>query len=320
VNVINIGGWYVGNTAILDWMDGFDELAFVKGDFNITRLENGIMDMLTEPERFKKIEMINIQKKACYKGLYTVSRIFIGRYTKHLLNFKSSPRYNGHLKFHKDLYEYLSRYEEKLISRENFDEIALWKGWLARLPLLDSGHKNFKHTVYQNPFFYDDTFDGHKTIWPKLFSPYKLIFVHRDPLDQFADIVNAKDHTLVYSPRFHGGTETMHPADRFLAISNKIYNARFKMAENYTKDELVIFSFEDFLQEHERVTKGLKYFLDINTKRDPKNRRFILKSSLKNIGKGKFNKEVTSLLKDKSYVMDELNELRKQLINHGNAI
>jgi hypothetical protein len=39
LNIINIGGWYVGNTAILDWMDGFEELAFVKGDFNITRLE-----------------------------------------------------------------------------------------------------------------------------------------------------------------------------------------------------------------------------------------------------------------------------------------
>jgi len=276
--------------------------------------------MLVEPDLFKKIEMINVQKKACYMGLYTVSRIFIGRYTKHLLNFKSSPRYNGHLKFYKDFYKYLSKYKEKLISRENFDEIAFWKGWLARLPLLDSGHKNFKHTVYQNPFFYDETFDGHKIIWPELFSPYKLIFVHRDPLDQFADIVKAKEHSLVSFPRFHGDTETMHPADRFLAISKKIYNARLKMAASYTKDELVIFSFEDFLQEHERVTKGLKYFLDINTQRDLKNRRFILGSSLKNIGKGKLNEEVAYLLTDKSYVMEELNELREKLINHNNAI
>lgn len=320
MNIINIGGWYVGNTAILDWMDGFEELAFVKGDFNITRLENGIMDMLVETDPLKKLEMINVQKTFCYKSIYRVSRMLVGRYTKHLLKPKYSPHYDGHFKFHKVFFNYLSMYEKKIISKDNFDEVEFWKVWLSTLPSLDSGHKKFQHIVYQNPFFYDTTFDEHKEIWPKLFAPYKLIFVHRNPLDQFADIVNGNAHTEVTWPRFHGGTETMHPADRFLAISKKLYNARLEMAKKYTKEELVIFSFEDFLQEHERVTKGLKYFLDINTQRDEKNRRFMLESSLKNIGKGMLNEEVAYLLKDKRYVMEELNELREKLINHDNAI
>jgi hypothetical protein len=322
MNIINIGGWYVGNTAISDWMDGFEEIAFIKGEFNITRLENGIMDMIVEPDPLKKIEMIRIQKKACYKSPYIISRSFIGHYTKFLLkpNFSHTYDYDRNLGFYINFHSYLSKYEEKLISHEEFDEVELWRDWLNRLLSSNLAHKNSKHTVFQNPFFYNDTFDGHKDVWPKLFSPYKLIFVHRDPLDQFSDIVKNKAHTLVSWPRFHKGTETMHPADRFLIISKKIYNARLKMAENYTKDELAILSFENFLQEHSRVTKGLKNFLDIKTQRDDSNKRFILENSLKNIGKGKFNEEVASLLKGKEYVMEELNNLREQLMNHDNAI
>jgi hypothetical protein len=322
MNIINAGGWYVGNSAILDWMDGFDDLAFIRGDFNISRVENGIMDILSEPCPHKKIEMIRIQKNACFKGFYFTTRSFIGRYTKFLLKPNSSPTndHDRNLRFYINLYNYLSIHEKKMTSCEEFDEIKLWSDWLAKLAPKSSDHKKFKHTVYQNPFFYNEIFDAHKDVWPKLFSPYKLIFIHRDPLDQFSDIVNDKAHTLVSWPRFHGGTETMHPADRFLTIAKKIYNARLKMAKNYKKDELVIFSFESFLQEHERVTKKLKTFLGVKTQKDSFNKRFILKNSLKNIGTGKFNEEAAILLKGKEYVMEELYDLREQLINHNNAI
>lgn len=320
MNIINIGGWYVGNTAILDWMDGFEELAFVKGDFNITRSEAGVMDIIAEKNPSKKIVMIRQQKQECFKGIYRVSRSLIGRYTKHLFKPSIQPSYAGHFKFHRTFFSFLSEFENKIKKSETFDEIKFWKEWLSTLPALDSAHKNYTHTVYQNPFFYDETFDGHKSIWPELFSPYKMIFVHRDPLDQFADIVKSGGHLNVSWPRFHGETEEMHPADRFLTIAKKLYTARLRMAKDYSKDELVIFSFEDFLYEHERVTGALKTFLDIKSQRDPKNKRFFREQSIQNIGKGQFSVEVKNLLKDKHYVMDELNELRQQLIVHPNAI
>jgi hypothetical protein len=93
-----------------------------------------------------------------------------------------------------------------------------------------------------------------------------------------------------------------------------------KWLKTIKKNELIIFSFESFLQEHERVTKSLKIFLDIKTQRDSFNKKFILTNSLKNIGTGKFNEEAAILLKGKEYVMEELYDLREQLINHNNAI
>lgn len=320
MNVINIGGWYVGNTAVLDWLDGFDELAFVKGDFNVTRLENGVMDMIAVTDKNKKLTMIAHQKKDCYLGFYRVTKSFVGRYTKNLLKPRLSKSYNAHLGFFIDYYKFLSNYEKKIINNEVFDEIEFWKCWLGTLPSLDSSHKKFTQTVWQNPFFYDETFDGHKDIWPALFAPYKMIFVHREPLDQLADIVAKGDHLISSWPRFHGGTEEMHPADRYFTIAKKLYLARLRMAENYTKNDLVIFSFEDFLQEHDRVTKSLKLFLGIKGSRDPNNKRFVRENSIKNIGKGENNLEVLKLLEGKPYILRELNELRDKLSSHPLAI
>jgi hypothetical protein len=88
MNVINIGGWYVGNTAILDWMDGFEELAFIKGDFAVARLEYGIMDMISDkltlkPDREKDQEVI-------VAGTHKASRIKVAEAVNNLAELKES--------------------------------------------------------------------------------------------------------------------------------------------------------------------------------------------------------------------------------------
>jgi hypothetical protein len=278
------------------------------------------MDMISEKDINRKLQFINKQKKESIKGVARAFKSFVGRYTKHLMKPRMSPRYNGHFRFHSDYLKYLSRYENMLKAGEKFDEINFWQDWLATLPKLDSGHKSYKHTVYQNPFFYDETYDGHKDIWPQLFSPYKMIFVHRDPLDQFSDIVNSGGHLNTSWPRFHGGTENMHPADRYFTIAKKLYTARLRMAKNLTKEDLVIFSFEDFLQNHDRVTSELKLFLYITGERNQNNKRFVREQSLKNIGKGQHNKEALKLLEGKDYILEELNGLRNKLNENSCAI
>lgn len=320
MNIINVGGWYVGNSAILDWLDGFDEIAFIKGDFNIARLENGIMDIIAAVDPIDKIEMVKVQKIACYKSIYTVSRRYVGRYTKHLFKEYKSPSYDAYFKFYITLFKYLYNYEKKILSKIDFDEIEFWSGWMNTLPQQESNYKSHKHAVYQNPFFYDELFGGHEDVWKKLFSPYKLMFVHRDPLDQFSDIVNDGAHLNTSWSRFHGGTEDMHPADRFLSISKKIYNARIRMASEYTKNELIIFSFEEFIECHGIITDRLKDFLGLKEDRDGHNKRFVLEESKKNIGKGSCNDDALRLLEGKEYVMDEINVLRNQLINMKQSI
>jgi hypothetical protein len=139
-------------------------------------------------------------------------------------------------------------------------------------------------------------------------------------MDQFSDIVNSGSHLDTSWSRFHGGTENMHPADRFLTISKKLYIGRLRLAEKYNRDKVLIFSFEDFLQKHSTITFKLKLFLNITSERSFQNKRFILKNSIKNIGNGKNNEKMKELLYGKDYVMEELNEYRNKLKNHKYAI
>lgn len=320
MNIINVGGWYGGNTAVMDWMRGFDEIAFVDGEFNILRLEGGIMDLIAEKDKSKKLKLIHLLKRECYIGYYKILRTFVARYTKNYFKTLPSKKHTGYLKFYRDLYSYLSNYENMIKKSALFDEVSFWKPWISSLGNLGYPHKKYNFTVFHNPFYYKEQFDGHYNIWPDLFSPYKMIFIHRDPLDQFTDIVKDGAHLKASVPRFHGETKDMHPADRFLHISKKIYLARIRLASLHTKNQLIIFSFEDFINKHDRVTSDLKCFLDIKSQRDPKNTRFVKEQSILNIGKGQFSEEVKSLLKGKPYVLCELNELRQQLIQHPNAI
>jgi hypothetical protein len=319
MNIINSGGWYVGNTAVLDWMDGFDEISFIKGDFHISRLENGIMDMISVKDLEQKNYMISKNKIDCYLGAYKISRNFIGRYTKNILKSRQEAAYNLRPAYYFNFYKALCVYERK-ITENDFDEVRFWRSWLNDLADKLSVKSNFRYNVFQNPFFYDETFDGHSDLWPELFYPFKLVFVHRDPLDQFTDIVLSGSHIDTSSPRFHGGTESLHPADRFLEISKKVYKARLKIASEKSADELIVFSFEDFLLNHDRVASGIKNFFKISTDRDPNNRRFDLNKSLRNIGNGKHNEAVLELLDGKEYVMMELDILRKKLSSLPHSI
>jgi hypothetical protein len=312
MNVINSGGWYVGNTAVLDWMDGFEEISFVKGDFDIARLENGVMDMIASPDLMAKRRMIKRNKVYCYKGSRRVARHLLGKYTRHLFKERHEGAFVFRPAFYISFYRALCSYENGL-NDEEFNEIGFWKAWLLELSETLASKEGFKYSFFQNPFFYDETYDAHANIWPELFSPYKMIFVHRNPLDQFADIVKSNAHLDASSSRFHGNTQAMHPADRFFEISKKIYNARLRMAKEIPKTELIVFSFEDFLLKHEFVTLNIKNFLHIESERDVRNTRFELSESIKNIGKGESNKAVAELLTGRKYIIDELEALRTEL-------
>lgn len=320
-NIITAGGWYVGNTAILDWLDGFENLRYIKGDFNICRQENGIMDILSADSETEKLKMLKVIKKDCLLSFRILIRTFIGRYTKHLFKRVKPKPFNTEFSYYKELYIFADKYIDSLVSGDKFDEYEYCRQWMQEIATnsknINSVDKANVSVVFQNPFFYDQTYSGHSQVWPRLFQPYKLIFVHRDPLDQFFDIISSGDHLISSWPRFHGDTVDLHPADRFLNISKKIYQARIEMLKGYSNNDVLVFSFEDFLLKHEVITTRLEHFIGDCGKRDVNNNRFVLDESLQNIGRGHKSEELLRLLEGKEYVMDELNALRNELIALG---
>jgi hypothetical protein len=208
---------------------------------------------------------------------------------------------------------YLSAELKILSHNQSFDEIKHWKRFLYHFNIISSRKKSASIYIHQNPFFYAEIFPNHEQIWPHYFEPYKLIFVYRDPIDQFADIVAHGAHIHTKDTRMRKGTENLHPAERFYEINKKFYLARLRMAKEYSPDQLLICSFEQFLKNHQQTAEKLVSFLGIKSKRDIHNKQFILEKSIKNIGKGKNNTEAMCYLTDKPYIMEELYDLHEKL-------
>jgi hypothetical protein len=211
------------------------------------------------------------------------------------------------------LYYYLLVEKRKLIHNRTFDEMRHWKTWLQKFSKIDSTKKLATLFVHANPFFYAEIFDKHEIIWPVFFEPFKMVFVHRDPCDQFADIVKNDMHITRFEHRFYTGTYHMDAAERYFNICKNIYLARLRMAKDYSPEQLLIVSFEDFLLNHQSVINKLKSFLGIKSERDQNNNNFVLEESIKNIGNGKKNIEAMSFLEKKPYIMDELYRLHNEL-------
>jgi hypothetical protein len=322
MNILCQGGWFVGQSALLDWLDGFEEVHLVPGEHELFRRENGIFDLLAENDTVKKVEFIDVMKNNAVKDIYRVIKSFIAfksGYAKRRLyateiitrweNKKTAYHYTT---THALIWRYLSIERRKLLGNQSFNEIEHWKSWLSRFNHIGLKKKSPGLYVHHNPFFYKETFSSHENVWPNFFDPFKLIFIYRDPIDQFADIIRYKAY-IPMEHRFYYGKEHLHAADRFFELSKEIYMARLRMAKEYSPNQLIIFSFEDFLQKHQSISEQIKSFLGIHSKWDLNNKRFILEQSLQNIGKGKDNDVALSWLEERPYIMDELYKLHDQL-------
>jgi hypothetical protein len=315
-NILFQWGWYSGTGAVVDWLDGFEEANTITNQGSYFSTEDGIYDLLTEEDIAKKLKIIkNLKIKIITNAIELLPFEYYRRLVKHI---HPSDYYNRKfISYFFTFYHFLSQEARKLRRGHSVDEYLHWKKWLNYSSRLGSKKKFAILNCHANIFNCGEMFSGHNNIWPKLFEPFKLIFVHRDPLDQFADLVKEDRHLNVnchIAPRYFGSdVGCLSAIDRFFITNKRFHLAKLRMAEQYGPDRMAIVSYEDFLQKHSTISEQLKSFLGIKSERNPKNDHFVLEQSMKNIGIGKDNKQALSLLAEKPHVLDELYKLREQL-------
>ncbi|WP_419239835.1 hypothetical protein [Photobacterium leiognathi] len=315
MNILFIGGWFSGNSAILDYIDKFKNIKYIKSDFDILRETGGIMDMILLVDKAQKNNKIYNIIYDCIFNIFKEIKFIVGKYTKNIFKNKDfhekreyKKRYNDSVFFNLSLIWCLIKYYFKInYNNINVDcEILFWNNWLK--------NKNKKiNQVYCNPIYYDNFEITHKDLWPKLFTPYKIILVHRDPFDQFCDIYLKGGMSDTSVKRFFGGTEDLNLVERFTYIVNKVHQARIDLIKSYDKDEVLLISFEDFVSGDIECFNELKCFLNLS-QNDNLN-QFYTGESKKNIGIWKSNEEVKNIIKSNESVFDELIAMRKELIS-----
>ena len=309
--IINSGGWYVGNSAVIEWLSKFQEVEFIHGDLNVLRLEDSIMDLILEPDLIVKRDIVRRNKLACFKGLGYAVKSQIGKiFNKGFSSLKKLEFYLQ-VKYYIFYYKALTKYEKNL-RIPGFNEGDYWRNWLSELANLTSKNKKNEangFTVLQNPFFYDETFSGHKDVWPSLLKPYKLIFVHRDPYDQLSDIIREGALNDSSWERFHGNTDKLESLERFCEISKRLYQGRLRLMRSHPYNDVIAVSFEDFILKHKEVSVELMEFLKLPIVFD----NWDYTKSLSNIGKGRSDPAVLKLIDGRDYMLDELYKLRREL-------
>ncbi len=308
--ILSLGGWYVGNSAVLDWLSGYPDNCFLKGDLHEFRNESGLYDLILTEGKDLKVLRANLMYhfKGMVRGILNLFGSFIGR--------QINKNHSYSFKYNFIIFVEILRFFSKSKFEKKIDSINYWKSFF------DNSMKRFDKVsnalVLQNPVYYDDVSPKHIKVWRTIFNNKKIVFVHRDPIDQFIDIFRAND--LAYGPsKFREGTKNLNNIQRFFYIVRKTYVSRIKLLNEFSKNELVVIDFEKFAFSKCQKEKiySLESFFDIGTTRT---NSFDFEYTQNNVNMSKKYPEIASLLTDYQDEIEEINKLRRMLSSTEHSI
>jgi len=316
MNILCLGGWCTGNSAVLDYLDTWQEVCYVKGDFDIFRLDPAIYQLIKSNNRkkitiFRIIGLIanKINLSFRYSASFYVKYIFNSNEEKNYL--RRAVDYDYSIRFNLITLLFLLTNLLILKKNDNKENILHWQKWVMKIKN-GFGMKHATITAFCNPIYMTDNFHINNE-WKQVFFPYKLIIIYRKPIDQFHDILKTKAHLNFKPKEFYGETEKLDPIDRYLAVNKKIHENRKLLIKENCGNTLV-FSFEEFINNYDFVREKLNKFVGIESlHKKNKSVYFNIEASKKNIGIGNRSAEVSSLYNEKKDVFDQMELMYEEM-------
>ena len=269
-NILVIGSYSSGSSAVLDLLREYDNINVFTWEFDDFRAPGLVADQLSAiasrdyPNRIEKITKIGDP------ALRLIFKITPKIFWEKDWNFsafkylKSKGRIMRLNQIH-----FLKELNKNLKSETSFDErIKNSNLWIRRINSINSSNNDM--VVFNQPL---DPYSDPE-IWTKVFDPFKLIYVFRDPKDQLADLVK---RGVLFSP-FR--TPAMTPPGvnimsiygrnrqgmiRFLTDALK---KRITAYDNYEKflesDQLLMIDFEGLVKQYDLYKTVIENFLGIS--------------------------------------------------------
>ena len=314
------GTYFSGSSAVTDFLSEFGGVLRIPGEFDDFRRIGLVGDSLIYPPvpyplRFN--EYISKNRNHSF-----VSNIFGGsgrrgsihRIVDRLLDASLTLR---GLKINSRGLDALEKYANKVNGVDSFEEkLILAKEWLSEVERLNFDVENSRYILFDQPIFHGQ----HQNIWPRVFDPYKLIIVIRNPLDQLAQLIGNKNYFLDHSTCLTHGIHEIYGADskgminyQLAALSGR-YRSILELIEIIPANKILLIPFEELVNQYSRYAEKLLRFVTEN-KMDLEHSRpmefFDPKISCKNIG---ISKDFESEFKDAdAKIMSEVMELHKKL-------
>ena len=265
-NILIIGLLATGSSAVIDLLREYENVHVIPGEFNDYRAPGLVADQINsnEPGEFKN----EIAKLTGFKNKF---RLFYGIFP--VLQFNQgifrgfNKRLNYSLARVKQI-TLLNQLNKELNSDISTDEkIAHTTQWIRKIG--NTNNKDRKFVVFNQPLLPANDIG----IWRKVFSPFKLIVVYRNPYDQFAEIVLRRNLMAPYNAPFltlgSVTLETIYGRSRKSAFRFHI-EAMHKRNEwiellkaELNNDELLLVDFDDFASDNDRSREIIQTFLGL---------------------------------------------------------
>jgi hypothetical protein len=176
-NVLVSGFLFSGSSAVVDLLRGYDCVTVRPGEFDEFRRPGKVGDHLSGLiDRFypNRLFLPCDWKLLSRRSFLDLAKRILGRSPSNSLNLASLREWIA-----------LQRLTKILLDPDcsTSQKIACSREWIEAIQKIHISSGRF--LVFDQPLLWG----SHSKIWPQVFSPFKLIAVSRNPLDQLADVM-----------------------------------------------------------------------------------------------------------------------------------
>jgi hypothetical protein len=287
-NILVLGLLSTGSSALVDMLKEYDDIHSVPFEFNDFRAPGLVADQLRNPQEsgfpneIGKLTSLKSRIKLVY-GIFPILRLKLDTITGIRNRFKHNSLRIKQLNI-------LKKLNAKLVSQISVKEKIIYANhWIQEIGSLNNRNKNL--VLFEQALLTGIEINN----WKKVFHPFKLIIVYRDPKDQLAEIIkNEKLLALYGAPNVnYGGVALETIFGRSHAAALQIHIQAIKNRQNWIgtlfeeidTDNFLLIDFEGLVKNYETYKTIIENFLNINPQNNSKSKYYFdPKNAIEKIG------------------------------------
>lgn len=301
LNILVAGIYWSGSGAVVDYLKGHPDCQVPRGEFTDFKRSGRIGSILEAKSTSRAKWLARAMWLETALGKLPAARLKKAKGAEQSkLPLKEQVQHNR-LKL-----DYLGRYRKHLANGGSPSNATIWNQWLQAVGGEFATGK--PAIVWNQPVWVGK----HEQTWPSVFQPFKLIVVHRDPIDQFAEVVRQGKIGKRKSDPAFDDSEKDDIAYVLKGIAAKM-ESLMALQDQLGERHMLAVSFETFVKCHKAEAQRICEFLGFAEGQSP-SAPFNPAYSIRNIGIGDTD-EIRHMLRDHQPLVDRLYELRAQFDN-----
>lgn len=298
-NILVVGIYWSGSGAVVDYLRGHPQCFTPNGEFTDVKREGRVISAITAKSSARARRFIRLMwlETVFGKLLPAFAQRLAGKEQENLPLKKQMRHIQLKLKA-------LKRCSNHLSNGGTSSDTAPWRQWIHEMGSVYASEK--QAIVWNQPLW----IGSHEHIALDIFKPSRLIVVHRDPEDQFAEVERqGKLGKAKSDPAFSG--DRSDPVAFVLDGITRKLESLVSLKNSLPEGDILTLPFETFVIDHEAAERRVCEFAGLEMTPDS-GRYFHPEQSRKNVGIGQ-TEHIQSMLSPYRDKIQRMSELRKQL-------